>query len=317
VGWFGRDEKTPAPPPRPDEALPFFSEDEAARFRSLVRSTFAELGMEVVVHADHMQADDGRTFGLWNLAAACHNDEDGEPGWPAAIERHVRITSAATARDELAEMSEEELMSSVYVRLVESASLGQLGRDDVEYASEVAPGVLRLLVVDLPETVVTPAQSRLEERAPLPRLLDQGWRNLHGLLDREVFELDTLEHEGAAFSILLGESMMTATLVLMLPEVIERWAPGSRLDRGAFVCLPYRHQLAFHVIDDPEQALKTLMVMPQFAVRGFSDGTGPLSPHTYWWRDGELHQLTTFEDDGRIALTVPPELEALLGLDAD
>ena len=28
------------------------------------------------------------------------------------------------------------------------------------------------------------------------------------------------------------------------------------------------------------------MVMPQFAIHGFSDGAGPLSPHTYWWRDG-------------------------------
>lgn len=317
MGWFGRNKGAPTTPAKPDEALPFFTEDEAARFRALVRSTFAELGMEVVVHADRMQTDDGRTFGLWNLAAACHNDEDGEAAWPAAVERHVRVTTAATARDDLAEMSDEELMSSVYVRLVEAASMGALAAEDVGYAQEVVPGVLRLLVVDLPETVATPAQSRLEERAPLARLLDQGWRNLRSLLDREVFELDRLEHDGAQITVLLGESMMTASLVLMLPEVIERWLPGSTLERGVLVCMPYRHQLALHVIDDPEQALKTLMVMPQFAVHGFNDGTGPLSPHTYWWRDGELHQLTTVEDDGRIALTLGPELEAVLGLTGD
>lgn len=317
VGWFGRNKGTRSTPAQHDDALPFFTEDEAARFRALVRSTFAELGMEVVVHADRMETDDGRTFGLWNLAAACHNDEDGEVAWPAAIERHVRVTTAATARDDLAEMSDEELMSSVYVRLVEAASMGALGREDVDYAEEVVPGVLRLLVVDLPETVATPARSRLEERAPLARLLDQGWRNLRSLLDREDFELDRLEHDGAEITILLGESMMTASLVLMFPEVVERWLPGSTLERGAFVCLPYRHQLAFHVIDDPERALKTLTVLPQFAVHGFNDGTGPLSPHTYWWRDGELHQLTTVEDGGRIALTLGPELEALLGLSGD
>ncbi len=317
MGWFGRNRGTPATPAQQDDALPFFSEDEAARFRALVRSTFAELGMEVVVHADRMETDDGRMFGLWNLAAACHNDEDGEPAWPAAIERHVRVTTAATGRDELAEMSDEELMSSVYVRLVEAATVDSLGRDDVAYAEEVVPGVLRLLVLDLPETVMTPAQSRLEERSSMARLLDQGWRNLQSLLDREVFELDRLEHEGAEITVLLGESMMTASLVLMLPEVIERWLPGSTLERGVFVCMPYRHQLAFHVIDDPEQALKALMVLPQFAVHGFNDGTGPLTPHTYWWRNGELHQLTTFEDGGRIALTLGPELEALLGMGGD
>lgn len=297
--------------------MPFFSEDEAARFRSIVRTTFAELGMEVVVHADHMETDDGRSFGLWNLATACHNDEGGESAWPAAIERHVRITSAATARDDLAEMSDDELMSSVHVRLVEAASLGHLGRSDVDYAVEVAPGVLRVLVLDLPQTVMTAAQSRLEERAPLAKLLDHGWRNLQALLDREVFELDRLEHEGGELTVLLGESMMTASLVLLLPEVVERWAPGSSLEHGAFVCMPYRHQLAFHVIDDPERALKALMVLPQFAVCGFSDGSGPLSPHTYWWRDGELHQLTSFDDEGRIGLTLGPELEAVLQLRGD
>ena len=327
MGWFGRDRESrkgretegalEGRHPGADEALPFFTEDEAARFRSLVRTTFAELGMEVVVRADHMETDDGHQYGLWNLAASCHNDERGERAWPAVIDRHVRLITTATRSDALAELSDEGLMASVHVRLVEAASVDSLGRDGFDYAFEVAPGVLRLLVVDLPETVMTPPQSQLEKRAPLARLLDQGWRNLQSLPDREEFEAQQVEHEGASFTVLLGESLLTASLALILPDVVARYAPGATMEHGAFVCMPYRHQLAFHVIDDPQVALQTLMVMPQFAIHGFSDGAGPLSPHTYWWRDGELHQLTAIDEDGRLALTRARGLQALLGITND
>ena len=64
-----------------DDHLPFLTVAEADRVRFLVRQAFAGYGREVVVHAGHLRDDQGGEFGLWNVAAACHEAPRGEPAW--------------------------------------------------------------------------------------------------------------------------------------------------------------------------------------------------------------------------------------------
>ena len=147
-------------------------------------------------------------------------------------------------------------MASVHVRLVEAASVDSLGGDGFDYAFEVAPGVLRLLVVDLPETVMTPPQRPAREArsvGPAPR---PGLAQPPVAARPRGVRAQQLEHEGASFTVLLGESLLTASLALILPDVVARYAPGATMEHGAFVCMPYRHQLAFHVIDDPRSPFR-------------------------------------------------------------
>src|SRR4051812_24584484 len=73
-----------------DAELTFLTADQADRVRSLFREAFAGLGLEVTVYAGHAQDASGRQFGLWNLAAACHNDERGEKVWPQVVREHVQ-----------------------------------------------------------------------------------------------------------------------------------------------------------------------------------------------------------------------------------
>jgi hypothetical protein len=56
------------------------------------------------------------------------------------------------------------------------------------------------------------------------------------------------------------------------------------------------------------QALKGL---PHFARIGHRDGPGPVSPHVYWWRTGELRQLTREGPDGT-SVHVDPDLTEVL-----
>src|SRR4051794_35933589 len=61
--------RTTSPPHRaPDPVLPL-TVSQANRLRSLVRSTLSDLHVDAVVPADHASDDQGREFGLWNLAA--------------------------------------------------------------------------------------------------------------------------------------------------------------------------------------------------------------------------------------------------------
>lgn len=183
---------------------------------------------------------------------------------------------------------------------------------------EIVPGVLRLLVVDLPEVVMTPTRAQLEERSPLGPLLDAGWRNLHAMLDDPTLVAHPVTiSEGAppAFQAIMGESVYTASLVLMLPELLARLLPSTPLGpAGALVGFAFRNQLAVHVIGDRDGNIAALTHLPRFVARGFADAPGPISPHTYWWHDGRLDELTTLTDEGSLQVHVDDPLARLLGL---
>lgn len=65
----------------PDGAFPYWSADQADRFRALVHAAFAEAGTEVTIHVGHAVDAGNRRPGLGNIAAVCHNDGRGEGAW--------------------------------------------------------------------------------------------------------------------------------------------------------------------------------------------------------------------------------------------
>lgn len=300
--------KRTRPEPPPDGDLPL-DIDKAARLRSLVRTTFAEAGIEVVVLADHVVDDQGRQFGLWNIAAICNNEPDSD--WPELVRAHV---TRLARPDDLESMAPEDLEPAVYLRLVETAGL-----PDPSWhprAQAFGDDLTAVLSVDRPEMVTTPKEEYWSARGGLDRWLATGRANLRALLISDDLEHQRVATAGGAggFDVVTGESFFTASTALLTDDLVRRFAPGAAdVSRGILVTMPFRHQIGFRVIDGTPESAVALNNLFQFALLGFSDAPGPLSPHVYWVREGSWMQVTRIED-GQPIVEVGPELAEALGI---
>jgi hypothetical protein len=274
-----------------DEHLTYFSTVEARDFRELVRASFAVVGRDVAVHPDHVDDRTGTTFGLWNIGALCAGVERGD--WPALVDDHVRRVTTPTR--ELDDLSREEFEAAVYLRIVEAASVPD--RELLAHAREVAPGLLEVLSVDLPDSVATPPQADMIGRGAIDGIVERGRSNLRSLLDAEDVRGETVEGEaGGRFTAVTGDPYFTASLALLLPETIERFSRERDSGRGVLVALPFRHQLLYCVIEGPRTG-RSLDEMFQFARHSFETEAGPLSPNVYWVRNHRWVQVTAVDGD--------------------
>ncbi len=306
MSLFRKRNKRPEGPP--DAALTFMTEDDATEFRTLVRTVFAEQGREVVVYADHVADDSGGQFGLWNIASLCSGRPRKE--WRSLVDRHVRlITSPQPGLDEL---SDDELASGLVLRLVERQSLPN--REWYPYARDLGADLVELLSVDLPESVATPTEADLAKRGPIDELRSRGLSNLRAVLRQPDIDVQRVsEDTGGGFTVVSGDSFFTASLSLLLPELLER--VGVRDEgRGVLLVVPFRHQVAFRVVDGADSAL-ALNHLFRWAMLGYSDAPGPLSPHVYWVRGGEWTQVTRFDEEDRPCVDVSEELAEALAID--
>ncbi len=316
MAWFSRKKDAGPPDEAPDPALTMMTVGQVARLRALVRQAFAERGIEVSVAEDYVRSEDGYVFGLWNVAATCHGDERGPAAWPELVGRHVELMLKTTTADPFDVMSRDDVLAAVHVRLMEKVAAMDL--DGFAYAQEIVPGVMRVLAVDTPDVVVVPPLDRLTAHAGLDTVWDAGWRNLRKVMDRDDLRVHGVDLDGhpSAFQVMQSASVFTASLALLLPEVVQRLLPGQALsERGAFVGIPNRNELVIHVIGDPERAMIALTALPRFIVSGFDDAPGPISPHTFWWHGDRFDPITTIEDKA-LTVRISHELSDVLGLDA-
>lgn len=302
--------KRSRPQPPPDGDLPL-NVDQAARLRSLVRTAFAEAGTEVVVRADHVIDDDGRQFGLWNIAAVCNTEP--ERTWPGLVRAHVALLGRP---DDIESMDAAELGPSVYLRLVETAGLPD--RSWHPGAQTYGDDLTALLSVDRAEMVSTPREDYWDARGGLDRWLVTGRANLLALLISDDLDHERITPSSGAggFEVVSGDSFFTASTALLTDDLLRRFVPAADASRGVLLAMPFRHQIAFRVIDGTADSAVALNHLFQFAMLGFSDAPGPLSPHVYWIRDGRWVQITRF-DDSRPVVELGPDLAELLGITAE
>jgi hypothetical protein len=270
-----------------DEHLTYFTVTEADDFRRIVATSFATVGRDVAVYPDHVEDSGGTTFGLWNIGALCAGAEPTE--WPSLIDEHVQLVT--TPPQDLADLSQEDLEDGLFLHLVQSGSLRN--PDDLAYARVVAPGLLEVLAVDLPDSVATPSRAEVAERGMLGGMIDLARTNLQGLLASGTLDAEVVD-TGAAYTAVTGDSLFTASLALVLQDVIEHVSGETFEGHGTLVAVPFRKQLLYRPVDAPDAAL-ALRSMLKEAFDGYRRQPGPLSPNVYWVRGNRWSQITSFE----------------------
>jgi hypothetical protein len=277
-------------PPQRDEHLTYFTAAQAWEFRRLVERSFASAGRDASVHSDHVEDRSGTTFSLFNLGLLCVGAPSDD--WPALIEDHVRLVTTP-ARD-LSELSQHELEAGLYLRLAEAGSVPD--PDAVAYARVVAPGLLEVLSVDLPDSVATPTREALESRGTLGELIDRARKNLLALLESDGVRAEQVgDASRGRYTAVTGDSVFTASLGLLLAETIERFSGEDDWGRGVLVAVPCRHQLLYRPINGPD-AEAALHHMLESAVLGFAADAGPLSPDVFWVRNRRWTRVTSWRD---------------------
>lgn len=289
----------------PDEALPFFTRAQADRFRRIQAAAFAEQGVKVQVRLDHLVDSSGREFGLHNSATACFNDERGEHAWGELARDHAsRVLAAMDRPSELELQSTEAIRAHVFPRLVEVASLGAL---PVGYSVEFCDGVVEVLNLDLPDSVLVLNDEHVARHGGRAGLRAAGIRNLLSVLPG--LEIELLSGGEATQLVVTSDSLFTASTVLVMPELLSHIGVGD-CEHGVLVCMPFRHQVAVHEIRDAS-VVPSLNAMIGFARSGFEEGAAPLTPHVFWWRAGSFEQLTQHHDGGT-AVNVGSDFQSVL-----
>jgi len=308
----GRDgaDESPVAGPR-DPVFGYFSEPQGARFRSLVRQTFAEAGVEVVAQADHLVADDGRQFGLANLAAVCLDvlDDGGEKSWPAAVRQHVHTVLKATAEDvPLGELSRHDVLARSYLRVIGRSAVPPDALEGYGYARPMAGDLIEMLALDSPDSVRMLTDAEVQPFG-LDDLRAAGLENLV----KEPFDSYRVLNgeDGEQLHVVLGQSVYTASKLLVLPDLLDRTVGTRHFPHGVLVAVPFWHQLAFVPVLDLS-VVASLQLQVVFAARGYEEGVGAISPFVYWWRDGRLSQVSFAAEDGGLEVRPDPELLEVL-----
>lgn len=298
-------------PQVPDPDLPLLSRERADRFRALVADVMGRMRQRVAVNGDTAERADGYSFGLSNLSAVIARLD--ERDWPPVVERHLTTVVGASQRPAPGPAALDE---HLLARLVDVGGLGANPHAAFSYGSEFAPGVLRLLCVDEPETVRLLGDTAVSHLSPLGPALDLGLRNLQRMIATdEESTCETVEQSDgpapAPFHLLSGESVYVASYALCLPQVLEKWAPELDVSRGVMFAIPWRNVLAFAPVGDAAEIIATMQALAPVAIAGYHHNAGSVSPNVLLREpSGVITQLSSF--DGERILMTPGPLEKYL-----
>ena len=209
--------------------------------------------------------------------------------------------------------SPERIREQLHALVLPSAEAGD--RDDWAVAPQVAPGLREFYALELPEGVGTLSADGAAKLGTPAELRVITRRNL-AVLPVERHDVVEVGEEGAevgTFHLLSGNSLFTSSRVLVLDDLVRQLTGAPIPPQGAVVGIPSGQQLLVHPVAGNVAAL-VVATMMSFIERQFGRSSGGLSPHLYWWRAGELTQLTEATEGGGTELSagLPPDFLALV-----
>jgi len=296
-----------APGGGPDPTFPFMGAEEASTVRSLAQRACAEAGVEVVIHAGHLVGLGGAEAGLRNLMTECRHAPGGRRDWPEVVNRHVQALVAVTATAHpLDGMSRDKGLSRTYLRVIAAPVPAALA-PQITYARSPAAGLIETLVVDTTNALITLTDTDLS-RWGAEATRTAGETNLRRA---QIDAADELPMGDGVYIRLVRGGTHTASLVLVLTDLLSRLDRHREHPDGVLVGVPFRNVLAIHPLAGPEAAL-ALTKLAGFTRLAYDNESGPVSPAAYWWRDGTMRLVCLMDEGGRTTVTDDEEFEDLL-----
>jgi hypothetical protein len=230
-----------------------------------------------------------------------------------AADEETAAAAAESPGARLGAESPERIREQLHALVLPSAEAGE--REDWAAAPEVAPGLREFYALELPEGVGTLSADGAARLGTPEELRAVTRRNLAALpVERhDVVEVGEEGAEVGTFHLLSGNSLFTSSRVLVLDDLVRQLTGAPIPSQGAVVGIPSGQQLVVHPVAGSVAAL-VVATMTSFVDRQFARTSGGLSPHLYWWRAGELTQLTEATADGGTELSaeLSPDFLALV-----
>lgn len=254
------------------------------RLRHLARRSPAFIGMRVVVHEDHVEVThpESLLLGFESLSATVADAPAGQ--WPDLVDEHFRrIIALGMADRSDVEGPTEAVLRRTYQYLTPSDGEAAAA---ATYAEELTPGLLRAFAFDRPDTIVIMTDDDVR-RHGFDQLYDAGLENLTRELPDRYIEGDGVHY--------LRGSDYVASLVLLIPWVIEAVTGVADAPHGALVAMPARDQLLFHVLRDRDTVgvLAAVDEVGKLAAECYANSAYQLSSLVYWWRPLPVGGLET------------------------
>jgi hypothetical protein len=216
--------------------------------------------------------------------------------------RHFRL-AGRVGLDELPE-DWEEARSLLVAKIYNAGSFeAETLRDFV--MRDFAPGMTAMLQVETPDTFQGVTRAAADQWQ-----VDEAelWRTAARRVHETVPATDESQEvsDGCFVRVMHNQHRLVVSHIL---ELESHLAGGNH---GVIVGVPHENLFHFHEIRDraADAALGYIMLATADMFNG-SPATG-ISPHTYWWRDGNFSRLTAWDADNRLRFRPDPEFNSLM-----
>lgn len=299
----------PGDAPAPAWAAAFFSGRDYARFLELVEADLRRRGhtFEIDDGVVILTSEDGSNrLGLQNLAQQC-GASGGAFVWAGIIKSHFdKVVSSKSEMDALTDRmaSLDAIRGSVKLRLYPRSMFQDVPAEQL-VTWPIADDLLAVLVLDLPDTVVTiDATSRGKWDVGDDALLALAYENVAAQDPVPGESLAIGEAEAIFFE---GGSFFVASHLGRVAQL------AGRTPKGGFLCaIPTRHVLIAVPLDHIAGLGAVERLLPQVSER-CQRGPGSISDQLYWVDGGQVQRLVITQQGNKIQIQPPPALVERLG----
>jgi len=295
---------------QPPEWATFFTGRQYAAFITLVTDHLEKQGAPFTVGNGMIRiGNEGdpeyRQLGLLNLAQKCHLQA--ERHWGQIIANHfTTVEKSQKEEDALEERLEDfaKVSELLAVRLWPLSYRDQLDDEHLVYREDL-PGVLSVLVYDLPSTIrnVSPQETEAWERTK-EELFQIALANVREICIPDVITKDV--GDGVSLTCLVDESYYVASHALLLEH-----HPDCVGVHGALIGIPHRHAMISYPINDAG-VIRAINRMIPLAFGLEKEGPGSITPNVYWYKGGSFTLLPYELSQKQIVFTPPEEFTVLL-----